>query len=320
MYLDNNFFISFMTDKFGMKNPAVSPVGEQGSDRKYFRVSDEKFFYILMLYGNEKQENGYFFHIRDFLSKIDVAVPYIYSYNPDKNLIVLEDLGDENLCSAIENSSDNDKKNLYRKIIDGAVKIYTVGAKEYMKNPFVTAAPFDYELYKWEYTYFADNYLKLYRKISCPPDNLICEMDNLAKTLSYMKNSIIHRDLQSKNIIIKDRKPYFIDFQGLRPGLPEYDIASLLFDPYVDLDESIIRDLFDYYCNKMLTGEPLVHMQTRFFLCGIQRLMQALGAFCFLGLIKGKNGFLQYISPAEKKLSGILRNVSYFKQLPRLFA
>jgi len=320
MGLDSKFFMSLMIDKFQMDRPILSELTEQGSDRQYFRVSNDEKSFVIMLYGDEKKENNYFFHIQQFLSQINVNVPYIHYYDPDKKLIVMEDLGNNNLCAVIKNSSDKLKKNIYEKIIGQAVNIYSLGKQKYKKQPVVTEQPFDYDLYKWEYNYFVDNYVKAYRRISYPINSLLNELDNLAKTLSYMENSIIHRDFQSKNIIIKNNEPYFIDFQGMRPGLPEYDMASLLFDPYVNLDEDFIQDMFVYYCRRIRIGEPVVHVETRFYLCGIQRLMQALGAFCFLGLVKGKTDFLSYISPAEQKMNSILRKVSYFKQLPELFS
>ena len=320
MRFDKIFFMSLMKNKFNMNSPVLSELAEQGSDRQYFRISNDEKSFVLMLYGDEKRENTYFFHIQQFLSRIKVNVPYIHYYDPDKKLILMEDLGDKNLYSLIKKGSYKLSKTFYEKIIDQAVNIYTLGVEQYKKETFVTEQPFDYDLHKWEYTYFLDNYVKAYRKISYPLDNLVNELDNLAKTLSIMEKSIIHRDFQSKNIIIKDNQPYFIDFQGLRPGLPEYDMASLLFDPYVDLDENFINDMFAYYCRKMRTGEPSVHLETRFLLCAIQRLMQALGAFCFLGLVKGKTDFLSYISPAEKKMNGIFGKISYFKQLPGLFS
>ena len=291
MALDEKFFVSLIMNKFGLHNPVLTPLTEQGSDREYFRISNRQKSFVLMVYGDEKKENEYFYHIQQFLSKLNVNVPFIHYYDPDKRFIVLEDLGDSNLYSLTQTVSDDLKITYYRKIIDQAVNIYTIGNEEYKKNIFVTAPPFDYDLYKWEYSYFLDNYVKLYRKISDRIDDLLNELDNLAKTLSYIKNTLIHRDLQSKNIIIKDNQPYFIDFQGLRPGLAEYDLASLLFDPYVQLNESFINDMFAYYCDRMLTGEPAVHVEIRFRLCGIQRLMQALGAFCFFRIGKREKRF-----------------------------
>ena len=111
---------------------------------------------------------------------------------------------------------------------------------------------------------------------------------------------LVHRDFQSQNIILRDGQAYLIDFQGMRPGLAEYDLASLLHDPYVRLTNSERAELLDFYRATAEVNDAEFLEKVR--LCAMQRLMQALGAYGFLGLVKGRKDFLQHIPKAVRSL------------------
>jgi aminoglycoside/choline kinase family phosphotransferase len=114
----------------------------------------------------------------------------------------------------------------------------------------------------------------------------------------------VHRDFQSQNIIIQNGQANLIDFQGMRPGLAEYDLASLLFDPYVELSGAERSELIDYYRLKQTDSARRIDGKfgDTLQLCAMQRLMQALGAYGFLGLVRGRENFLQYVSRAVHSL------------------
>jgi aminoglycoside/choline kinase family phosphotransferase len=95
----------------------------------------------------------------------------------------------------------------------------------------------------------------------------------------------VHRDFQSQNIIIRQGQAYLIDFQGMRPGLAEYDLASLLYDPYVQLSAAERAELLEFYRGEAEIIDPAY--EEKFRLCAMQRLMQALGAYGYLGETKG---------------------------------
>jgi aminoglycoside/choline kinase family phosphotransferase len=118
----------------------------------------------------------------------------------------------------------------------------------------------------------------------------------------------VHRDFQSQNIIVRNGLAYLIDFQGMRPGLAQYDVASLLYDPYVQLSDGQRGELAVHYIERQKEfgcdiGEQFGEVLP---LCAIQRLMQALGAYGFLGLVRKHDAFLNYIPSALKTLSAIL--------------
>jgi aminoglycoside/choline kinase family phosphotransferase len=133
---------------------------------------------------------------------------------------------------------------------------------------------------------------------------------------------LVHRDLQSQNIIIQNGQANLIDFQGMRPGLAEYDLASLLLDPYVELSDDERSELISYYRQKQTENGRTVNGQFEdtLQLCAMQRLMQALGAYGFLGLVRGHEHFLKYIPGAVHSLRGIVAKIDDLKPLASLLA
>ncbi len=184
-------------------------------------------------------------------------------------------------------------------------------------------AEFNAALYLWEQNYFFENCLGRYFAI----DNVklaslatLPALDQIAEHLDRLPRVLVHRDFQSQNIIMRNGQAYLIDFQGMRPGLAEYDLASLLYDPYVDLTEAERAELIAYYREqqgkKGITIEGDFDSKLR--LCAMQRLMQALGAYGFLGLMKGHKHFLQYVPAAIKSLRSTLSQIEGLQKLEAL--
>jgi hypothetical protein len=142
-------------------------------------------------------------------------------------------------------------------------------------------------------------------------------LGRIADELAERPRVLVHRDFQSQNIIIRNGQAHLIDFQGMRPGLAEYDLASLLFDPYVTFSRAECEELLsDYEAKRAAAGNPVARDSREVFrLCGIQRLMQALGAYGFLGLVKGNQAFLEHIPAALDSLRVLVGEVPDLKRL-----
>lgn len=264
----------------------ITRLTDGGSERNFYRVRLGNRSIVYMNYSDEKEENRYYYDIAIFLKGLGINVPEIY-YKGDGN-IFLEDLGDTHLYNLVTTRPEDRIIDYYYKVIDQLSKLHSSeGVRFKISNGF------DYSLYRWESKYFLDNLIRDYFGIKLDI-NIEPELHLLAEVLSKEKNVLIHRDCQSKNIMIKDGVPYFIDFQGLRYGLPEYDLASLLEDPYVNLSDEAKDNLYERGVQS--TSSHIYKY------CAIQRLMQALGAYAFLGLKKGKKEFLQYIPNGLNRL------------------
>jgi hypothetical protein len=135
---------------------------------------------------------------------------------------------------------------------------------------------FDLKLYQWEHALFEDHLLKERFGYESLPDDVRKELNAAAEELDKGSRVVIHRDLQSSNILFKGRHFSFIDYQGMRMGSPAYDIASLLYDPYVRIDPKLRCILAAGYLKIMPECPDVVDL---FFKGAVQRLVQSLGAF-----------------------------------------
>ena len=144
----------------------------------------------------------------------------------------------------------------------------------------------------------------------------------IAERLAGLPRVLVHRDFQSQNILLRNGQAYLIDFQGMRPGLAQYDLASLLYDPYVDLARKERDELIAYYREQQIRNGININgefdLTLRF--CAMQRLMQALGAYGFLGLVKGHKQFLEHVPAAVKSLRRIVEPIEGLQQLEALLA
>jgi len=136
------------------------------------------------------------------------------------------------------------------------------------------------------------------------------ELEGLANLVdSYdIGTWILHRDFQSRNLMIRDETVFIIDFQAARLGPPGYDLASLLHDPYVNMPWSLRSELFDFYCIKMKDIFRGKVFARQFHLVAILRLLQALGAYGFLIKSKGRDFFRPFIPPALEGLARLLED------------
>ena len=131
------------------------------------------------------------------------------------------------------------------------------------------------------------------------------------RALGEQPRALIHRDFQSQNVVVKEGVPCLIDFQGMRPGLVQYDLASLLYDPYVDLTAEEQESLLAHYAAQWRAqgGEIPADFREVYDLCAMQRLMQALGAYGFLGHVRERAHFLAHIPVAMARLSGVVARI-----------
>ncbi|MEI7673933.1 MAG: phosphotransferase, partial [Deltaproteobacteria bacterium] len=282
----------------------MAPVGKGGSDRSYFRVSAPAVRpVILMRYGRMYEENDLYAAVASFLRGIGVTVPTIYGHDPEQRLILMEDLGDRDLY-ALRDAPWEVRRDLYEKTLAQAATMISV-SPNHLPAGLRLMPGFDEALYRWERNYFREHCVRNVCRIdlfAAEDEALEAELAALAGRLLATPTVLVHRDLQSQNVMICDGEPVLIDFQGIRPGSLFYDLASLLCDPYVSFPEAGRENLLLYYHE--ISGAPYDWDAFRelFLLASAQRLMQALGAYGFLGLKREKPHFLAHIRPALDNL------------------
>jgi aminoglycoside/choline kinase family phosphotransferase len=298
----------------------ITPIEKGGSDRKFYRVkcSPEQTI-ILVKYNLEREENRHYVEIAEFLAAHKIRAPKIYFHDPAEGLIWIEDLGKADLWSYREESWIV-RRAFYESALGEVVKLHCLpdaAIEAIRKN---LPAEFDAALYRWEQNYFFENCLG--RFFGMPMEELseLASLDSLgqiADELAARPRVLVHRDFQSQNLIVRNGQAHLIDFQGMRPGLAEYDLASLLFDPYVSFSKAECEELLaDYEAKRKSAGVPVAADSRAIFrLCGIQRLMQALGAYGFLGLVKGNRAFLDHIPAALESLRGLVAEIPELRRL-----
>jgi aminoglycoside/choline kinase family phosphotransferase len=229
----------------------------------------------------------------------------------------MEDLGDKDLWS-LRGASRETRRALYQKTLSIAHVLHSYPARDFPSGPVRLMESFGPGLYRWERDYFRDHFVKNFCGIKIEPifgRELESELSSLAERLSGTIRCLVHRDLQSQNVMIRDDAPILIDFQGMRFGSPFYDLASLLCDPYVEFDDDQRMDLLLHYQGLSKQDLPWKDFQKMFWEASAQRLMQALGAYGFLGLQKGLKSFLDHIPGGLRNLQ---RAAAQVESLPRL--
>ena len=300
----------------------IAPIQKGGSDRKFYRIRcSEEQALILVKYNLEREENRHYVTIANFLAEYRIRVPEIYFHDAEEGLIWLEDLGERDLYSYCDESWLV-RRAFYESALDQIAALHALPESVCIEMKQHLPDEFNSELYLWEQNYFFENCLGRYFKIGKEKLAQLASLpalQEIANHLASFPRVLVHRDFQSQNIIIRNGQAHLIDFQGMRPGLAEYDLASLLFDPYVDLPESERTELTGYYRRRHLENGIAINgdFDLKLRLCAMQRLMQALGAYGFLGLVKGHKHFLKHVAAAMQSLQRTVAEIDGLTELEK---
>jgi NDP-sugar pyrophosphorylase family protein/aminoglycoside phosphotransferase (APT) family kinase protein len=284
----------------------IAPLAKGGSDRTFRRIclSDSPSL-IFMHYNAGREENRHYAAIAGFLREIDLAVPEIFHHDPERCFILMEDLGDTDLWS-LRQSAWSVRRDYYCKALRMIHRLHAFPVEDLLRRSLTLMPGFGPELYRWEREYFCENFVRGVCRIELGADEaaaLEVELSALAKRLEQGGASLVHRDFQSQNILIYEENPVFIDFQGLRIGSYFYDLGSLLYDPYVLINEHERLELLRYYYDLQQRSDAWDAFQETFHEASVQRLMQALGAFGFLGRRHNRTDFLAHIPSGAQRLA-----------------
>jgi len=289
-----------------------------GSDRQWYRAADRRQTVIVADHGIKPTaafcEAEAFVAIGRHLHRKGVPVPEIFQADTFAGLVFMEDLGSRNLQAHIKTASDRKSvEGVYRQMVDILLAMSFRGAEQF--DPRWTYQTPRYDrgvVLEKECRYFSEAFLDGFLGAREPAKNLKEEYCRLADRIEAIRPlGFMHRDFQSRNIMVREGCFYLIDFQGGRLGPPHYDLASLLIDPYVDLPPALRERLLDYFaaCLSTPTGIPVAEIRHAYRYCALSRNLQILGAYGFLTRQKGKPFFAQYIPAAVRSLQ---ENLSRF--------
>ncbi len=306
---------------------SITPIEKGGSERKFYRVQVGGQSMILVKYNDQREENRHYVRIAEVLDALGVRTPKIFFHDDAEGLIWMEDLGEKDLWSFRQDAWPV-RRAYYQSALEEVWRLHERGWNGLARFPFTLQMEFNAALYRWEQRYFFDNCLGRYFENLHAPE-LVAEISSLpawaeiAARLAAWPRVLVHRDFQSQNILIHNGLAHLIDFQGLRPGLAHYDLASLLYDPYVQLAAAEREELLGFYLGlgrRNDLGASRAEFDEIYRLCALQRLMQALGAYGFLGIVKERAEFLKYVPIALGSLRAVAAGLPGLEEFSALLA
>ena len=311
---------------FGSPADTLRPIGDKlgASGRRIIRLSNQHHSAIGILYG-VREENVAFLEFSKHFRRHGLPVPEIYAEDLDDGAYLEEDLGNTTLFQFLANNRSGDNFAApaiaaYRGVVAVLPRFQVEAGRDLNYSVCYPRSGFDTQSIAWDLNYFKYYFLKL-AGIAFNEQALEDDFRRLTDFLmSTDREYFLYRDFQSRNIMLRDGKPHFLDYQGGRKGALQYDIASLLFDAKADLPPSLRQQLLDYYLDQ-LAGHIALDRDAflrHYYAYVFIRIMQAMGAYGFRGLYEGRPVFVQSIPLALKNVGWLLENVELPVALPEL--
>ena len=276
----------------------MEPIVKGASGRTIIRIKPEGHEnFIGVHYTLERSDNANFLPVAQFLTSAGLNIPEVLYDNIRRNVALVEDLGELSLLD-LKDEPFAVREPYYRQVFEQLdTLLYTRPPKDFDLQP-----PFTESLYRWEQEYFFEHFIGTHLGKDPAPLFEDPAFQALATRLGATQPHMVHRDLQSQNILLAREKAFLIDFQGLRLGRQEYDLASLIYDAYMQHsaeDREKLMQLWEEVCEE--TPVPQIFND-----CAAQRLMQALGCFANLHHNHQNDWYAQHIPTALDFLKEVI--------------
>jgi aminoglycoside/choline kinase family phosphotransferase len=300
-------------NNFGSDIARCDILSSHGSDRIILRLFNSNKNTAIGIINKDLKENKAFIEFSRHFRKFNLNVPMIFGVSDDMKCYVIEDLGDTTLFARIgggNGSFSQDLKTLYKEALQELTKFQIQAGPGIDYSLCTQFHEFGEDNISYDLKYFKESFLDNYHK-DYSVEKLNSDFAVLrSKLLECPRDYFLYRDFQSRNIMLKDNMLYFIDYQSGRKGALQYDVASLLYDARADLPQQLREELIKYYISEAkkqarISEDEFVYY---FWYFAIIRILQALGAYGFLGLTRGKKKFLDSIPYALKNMKFILNN------------
>ena len=315
---------------------AINPLAGDASNRRYYRLvlnGGSRSVILMQLASpeafkqSEEAVSGAnttiaelpFINILNHLAKADVPVPALYHYDHEAGLLYLEDFGDVTLADACVRAPLQTVRALYRQAIDMLVRIHTTATTPPNAGCIAFGRSFDVPLLMWEFDHFLEyGVTARHGKPMRESDEKAVreEFHKIAELLAGQPQVLTHRDYHSRNLMVAGERLGVIDFQDALMGPAMYDLASLLRDAYIALDEKVVDGLIVYYIDSMAAQDhrfaDRFAFRRLFDLMSIQRNLKAAGRFVYIDRVKHNPKFLADI---PRVLGYVKRNLSRYREL-----
>ena len=296
----------------GVRAESITELPSSGSNRRYFRLSGKKI--LIGVGGSSREENRTFIYLANHFRSKGLPVPEVFCSSDDQLFYLQEDLGDTLLFDAIakgrQNSVfDESERLLLYKTVALLPAIQVLGAEGLDFSRCYSQSSFNSRLIMWDLNYFKYCFLKA-TGMDFSESRLEDDFHQMCHVLLQDTSStFLYRDFQSRNVMVKDEAPYFIDFQGGFQGPVQYDVASFLWQAKAkypkELREELLREYIKALRKYTTIDEAGFRHQLRHFV--LFRTLQVLGAYGFRGYFEKKPHFIQSVPFAIDNLRELLR-------------
>lgn len=300
----------------------VTLIAGGGSERRFFRLFSSVGSAVALSESEGSRELDSYVALAEFLGRHGIGVPEIYAVDRERRIILMEDLGDVHLETALASCTPAETEELYARCLELLARLQTEVTESMRREGVLAGKPFDEGTLLGETDYFRREFIEGF----CPvpvPGSFDEERRSLARRLAAEPPVFMHRDFQSRNIMVQGGRLRLVDFQTAHRGPGLYDAASLLCDSYHPLPSELRTRLLERYYARLAPHGALGHasfgqLRDTFTLAAIQRTMQALAAFAKLGLRRGKPRFLDSIPSGLDLLEGALEESGRFPGIRKL--
>ena len=281
---------------------------QQGSNRVYTREVDEKGRSVIRVVGTNRDENRAFIYMARHFRALGLPVPEVYWVSEDEMSYTQEDLGDTVLFN-------NLNPTLIERALRALAHVQITGAKDFDWSQCFPVPAMDERSIRWDLNYFKYCFLKG-TKIEFSEPKLEDDFDTLVRCLTsdrpkdgLTSDTFLYRDFQSRNVMIKDEQPYFIDFQGGRRGPTQYDVVSFLWQAKANFSPELREQMINAYLDELKKLQPSLDEQAwrdalPYFV--LFRTLQVLGAYGYRGYFERKQHFLESIPNAIRNWNGVI--------------
>jgi NDP-sugar pyrophosphorylase family protein/aminoglycoside/choline kinase family phosphotransferase len=291
----------------------VLPLPPRGSARSFTRLAHDRRSAMLVCYSLERAENGLYARHAAHLRQVGLRVPAVLHDCPAQQWTLFEDVEAPSLEDRYHALSNRALDALYDGILDEMALLHGPATRAARRGRWPLCAPFAPRLLEWEHNLFLEQYVQRHTALDAPAqDALRRELRRLTRLLAPLPRVLVHRDFQSSNVLLPRGGPVLIDFQGMRFGPAEYDLASLLADPYVELTEERQQRLYARYARLRpdFRARP-----TLLWAAVLQRLIQAMGAYGRLSANPDTARFARYFDPGLRMMRRALAHLDGFPRL-----
>ena len=323
-------------------------IKQQGSNRIYTRETEENGRSVIRVVGTNRDENRAFIYMARHFHALGLPVPELYWVSDDEMSYTQEDLGDTILFDAIRQGRETgvfsgDERTLLERTLRALAQVQVEGARDFDWSICFPVPAMDERSIRWDLNYFKYCFLKGTKIEFSEPeleddfDKLVCALSaagGLCSVSASGLSTFLYRDFQSRNVMLKDGQPYFIDFQGGRRGPTQYDVASFLWQAKANFPQDLRDELIDAYLDELYSV-----LCRRGGLCSVSetafksswraalphfvlfRTLQVLGAYGYRGYFERKPHFLESIPQALKNLKELFsQNPALQQEYPTIYA